>query len=82
MGLGTTTSTAKIIFNKNSFCSGNQVLVDLDVDNSKCSADVDFYQMYLIQKVQTRPTNQYNAFSRETEVTTKQFKAGLKAKST
>lgn len=51
MGLGMTKCEAKICVSQNHFYAGSQIDVTLDVDNSKCAADVDFYQLSLIQKV-------------------------------
>ncbi len=51
LGIGETKCEAKIVFNKNHFYPGDIVVVDLDVDNSKCAAAVEFYQVTLQQKI-------------------------------
>ncbi len=48
LGLGTTQCDAKIVFNQNHFFKDAVVVADLQVNNSKCTADVDFYHISLI----------------------------------
>lgn len=48
LGFGKTECTAKIIFNENQLYAGALVKCKLEVDNSTCSNDVDYIQMYLI----------------------------------
>ena len=43
LGLSQTQCLARINFNKNHFFPSDKIVIDLDVDNSKWSAAVEFY---------------------------------------
>lgn len=80
LGMGKTQCDAKISVNQNHFYPGSKIDVTLDVDNSKCASDIDFFQIQLIQKVAQRPNNKYNCFYRETDVCKNKVKAKMLSK--
>lgn len=53
LGIGETQCGAKITFNKNQFFAGSIASALVDVDNTKASQAVDFYQLMLIQRIST-----------------------------
>ncbi len=43
LGFGSTESRATVTFNNNHFVAGSQIEVKMDVDNSMCDKDIEFY---------------------------------------
>ena len=80
MGFGSSKMAAKIQFNNNQFYTGEQIELEMEVDNSLCEKNIDFYKMSLVRVVSTPHGMDHRKFYKEDAVTVCQFQ-GLAKKS-
>jgi hypothetical protein len=73
LGFGASEYRARAVFSQSTLYPGSEIMVEVEMDNTRCKKSVDFYQLSLIRTVKTKKTNEHAQFVKETIVTGRKF---------